>query len=148
MMPLISGARRALLTWLVALLAAGACAAADTRVALVVALIVVGGACRGNPETEKREHVTRGDAYVAQGKLPEAIIEYRAAVQLDAAYGEARFKLAEAYAKSNDPENAYPEYVRAADLLPTDTRAQLTAGQYLLLATRYEDARARARSVI
>ncbi len=45
MMPLISGARRALLTWLVALLAAGACAAADTRVALVVG----NGAYRESP---------------------------------------------------------------------------------------------------
>lgn len=105
-------------------------------------------ACSSDPGVEKRRLVERADTAVAQGKLAEAIIDYRAAVQIDATYGEARFKLAEAYAKSNNPEAAFPEYVRAADLLPDDPKAQLSAGQYLLLATRYEDARARARKVI
>lgn len=118
------------------------------RLVVVTLLAAAAAACSGDPETRKRDHVSRGDAYAAAGKLPEAIIEYRAAVQIDGAWGEARFKLAEAFARSNNPEGAYPEYVRAADLLPADTKAQLIAGQYLLLATRYEDARARARSVI
>ncbi len=116
--------------------------------AWTAAMAVTVAACGGDPATEKVAHVARADAYVAAGKLPEAIIEYRAAVQIDAAYGEARYKLGEAYAQSNNPEAAYPEYVRAADLLPDDPKVQLTAGQYLLLATRYEDARSRARKVI
>lgn len=112
------------------------------------AIVVTMAACGGDPATEKAAHVARADAFVSEGKLPEAIIELRAAVQIDPTYGEARYKLGEAYAKSNNPEAAYPEYVRAADLLPDDPKVQLTAGQYLLLATRYEDARSRARKVI
>lgn len=105
-------------------------------------------ACAGDPAEQRLEHVTRADAYMAEGKTPEAIIEYRAAIQIDPAYGEARFKLGEAYSKSGSPEAAFPEYVRAADLMPDDPKVQLIAGQYLLLATRYEDARARARKVL
>lgn len=114
----------------------------------VATLVACSAACSSDPAKEKQQHLTRGDAYAAQSQYPEAIIEYRSAVQIDPAFGRARFQLGEAYAKSKNPEAAYPEYVRAADLLPEEPKVQLIAGQYLLLATRYEDARARARKVI
>ena len=45
-------------------------------------------------------------------------MQYRNAVARDASFGEARFKLAGAYAETGDVKNALREYVRAADLLP------------------------------
>ena len=118
------------------------------RVAAMAACLALAGACSQDPDVEKQQHLTRGDAYAAEGKYPEAIIEYRAAIQIDPTFGRARFQLGEAYVRSGNPEAAYPEYFRAADLLPDDSKAQLIAGQFLLLATRYEDARTRARKVI
>ena len=67
---------------------------------------------------------------------------------MDARFGEARVKLAETYAKLGDHGSALSEYVRAADLLPENVDLQLTAGSYLLLAGKAEDARSRAESVL
>src|SRR5688572_22477195 len=92
--------------------------------AAVLALSFVTG-CSKDPEVAKREYATSGDAYVAQGKYAEAVVEYRNAVQQDPRFGEARYKLAEAYVKLNLPVEAYREYVRAADLMPDHVDAQL-----------------------
>ena len=105
-------------------------------------------ACQSDPAVQKQRYFESGNKYASENKISEAIIEYRNAVQIDASFGEARKKLAEAYAKSGDPQHAFDEYVRAADLLPDDTDLQLTAGLYLLAARRAEDAVARADGVL
>lgn len=109
--------------------------------ALVLAIGV--GACSNDPQVAKQQHLARGKEYVAQQKDNEAVIEFRNAVQLDARFGEARYALAEAYARLGDAPNAYREYVRAADLLD-DPDVQLKAGMLLLFGGRAEDAKARA----
>ena len=48
-------------------------------------------------------------------------MQYRNALQQDPRFGEARLKLADAYVQAGDPQSAYREYVRAADLLPETT---------------------------
>lgn len=111
--------------------------------ALVAAWLLSSG-CGKDPEVAKREYVKSGDAYAAQYKYREATLEYRNALALDPRFGEARSKLAAAYTKLGDAKGAYREYIRAADLLPADATAQLRAGEMLLLAHKYEDARARA----
>src|SRR5690349_14468429 len=90
---------------------------------VLTALVMV--ACGKDPGVAKREYMKSGDEYVAQGKLKEAILQYRNAVQQDQRYGEARFKLASLLEKTDDPQGAYREYVRAADLLPNDFDVQL-----------------------
>jgi len=105
-------------------------------------------ACSKDPEVAKREYVRSGDAYVTKQQYREAIVEYRNAVQQDVRFGEARSKLAEAYFQVGDIENAFREYIRAADLLPNDVTAQLKAGDMLLAAKRYEDAKARADAAL
>ena len=72
------------------------------------------------------------------------MIQYRNAVQQDSMFGEARLKLAEAYESLGDVNNARAEYVRAADLLPSNPDVQVRTASYLLLARRFEDAEARA----
>src|SRR5262249_50230351 len=75
------------------------------RTCLVVAALVAAtltGACSSDPETTKQRHLTRGREYFAQEKYAEAIIELRNAVQIDARFGEARYQLAEAYARTGD----------------------------------------------
>jgi tetratricopeptide (TPR) repeat protein len=92
--------------------------------------------------------VANGDRFVEAGRPQEALIEYRNAVDRDELWGEARFKLAEAYAATGQFEQAYREYVRAADLLPNDMTVQLKAATYLLLVGQYDDARSRAQRVL
>jgi len=104
--------------------------------------------CSADPEVAKREYLKSGNDYMAQGKTAEAIIQYRNAIQQDARFGEARFKLAEALWATNDRPGAYREYVRAADLLPRDDVAQVKAGQMNLAASQFEEARSRANKAI
>ena len=85
---------------------------------------------------------------MAQKKLPEAILEYKRAVQIDGKYGEARLKLADALMAANDPGHAYGEYIRAADLMPDDEATQLKASGILLFAGKFDDAEARADKVL
>lgn len=116
-------------------------------IVLATVLAVMVSACSKDPQILKQEHFSRGQDYMAQKKFNEAIIELRNAVQIDARFGEARYQLAEAYAQTGDAENAYREYVRAADLL-TDPDVQLKAGTLLLLGGRNDDAKARAEKVL
>jgi hypothetical protein len=64
--------------------------------AAAVSLTAAAG-CSKDPEVAKREYLESGDRYVAEKKFSEAAIEYRNAIQQDARFGEARFKLADVY---------------------------------------------------
>src|SRR5262245_53398903 len=98
-----------------------------------------GLACTGDPNTVKPRHNAKGNEYIARQKFKEAIIEYRGATQVDARFAEGRMKLGRAYEALGDDTKALSEYVRAADLLPDDAGAQITAGNHLVLAGYFED---------
>src|SRR5688572_18598462 len=119
-------------------------------VSLVLACSALVGAagCSKDPEVAKREYVASGDQYVEQKKYAEAVVEYRNAIQQDPKFGPARYKLAETYLKLNQPSDAYREFVRAADLMPDDTAAQLSAARMLLAGGRFLDAQTRAERVL
>jgi tetratricopeptide (TPR) repeat protein len=104
--------------------------------------------CSTDPSVRKQRHFERGNRYVEEQKLPEAVIEYRNALQIDQRFADARLKLAETYAQLRDGGNALKEYVRAADLLPDKQDVQLTAGSYLLAAGQVDSALARADAVL
>src|SRR5262245_51338473 len=112
-------------------------------VGLVLALSAV--ACK---KDDAASHVQKGDSYFNQGMFNESIVKYRRAIQLDGQLGETRSKLADAYARTNDRTGAIREYIRAGDLLPNDNEAQLKAGNSLLVIGRFEEARARAQTVL
>ncbi len=119
------------------------------RLALIASLCLgLVGACSTSPETTRDEHLQRADAFLAQNKPNEALIEYRNAVEADPRSATARQKLADAYVRSGKPKDALEQYVRAADLAPTDAALQLRAGQFLLLAGRHEDAKTRAEQTL
>src|SRR5579862_8269473 len=92
--------------------------------------------------------LARAQKFIEKKQDAEAIIEYRRALQKDATDGETRSKLAMAYTRTGDARNALRETVVAADLLPNDSEQQVRAGEFLLLARRYEDARARAERAL
>ena len=122
-----------------------------TRPAYLIPILlasVLSTSCARNPEVAKRAYLESGDRYFADKKYNEAIVQYRNAIQQDPRFGEARSKLADAYLHVNNPAGAYREYVRAADLLPANAESQLKAGQVLLLAGRFEDAKARADRIL
>jgi tetratricopeptide (TPR) repeat protein len=99
-------------------------------------------------ENVKRQHFENGVRLLEAKRYQEAVVELRNAVAADEAWGEARLRLADAYAESGQPELAYKTYVRAADLLPENPTAQVKAASYLLIARQFEDAAGRARRAI
>lgn len=116
-------------------------------ISLLALPLLVGSGC-ASKEASRDKHLKQGDSFVAQGKVQEAIVEYQAARQADPQSGMARKKLADAYIQTNQPAKALPEYVYAADLFPDDAQVQITAGQMLLLAGRFDDAIGRADKVL
>lgn len=108
-----------------------------------LSLLALAG-CAKDPEVAKREYLRSGDAYVAQQKLREAVVEYSNAVKQDPRFGEARLKLAQTHLELGDLGSAFQEYVRAADALPADADTQVKVGEMLLVARQYEEAASRA----
>jgi tetratricopeptide (TPR) repeat protein len=113
------------------------------QLALGTAVVLVAVAVAGCSRSAQ-SHLDRGDAYLKQGKIDAAVLEFRGAVQKDPMLAPARLKLADAYLRQGNGAGAFGEYVRAADLLPKDADAQLKAGSLLLMAGRAEEAKARA----
>ena len=101
-----------------------------------------------NSETAARQAFQSGNTYLSEHKYAEAIIEFRKAIQLDPRFGEARYKLAEAYVNIGDTVAAYSEQIRAADLLPDNMDAQLKAATYLLASGQFRDAKTRVLRVL
>jgi len=115
------------------------------RFVIVACLAVAIGGCT---KLKAGDHVRRGNTYFDEKKFPEAVIEFRAALQGNPKLGDVRLKLGEAYLRVNNPRGALGEYVRASDLLPKNVDAQLKAGGLLLLAGQFEDAKARAERAL
>jgi tetratricopeptide (TPR) repeat protein len=116
--------------------------------ALVACSTLCAIGCSKDPEVAKREYLASGDAYVAQKKYAEAVVEYRNAIQQDPRFGQARYKLAEAYVELNQPVDAYREYIRAADLLPNDIDVQVKAARVLMAGGQFLDAQSRAEKAL
>jgi len=115
---------------------------------LLAALVFSASACGHDRDEAKQSAIERGDAYATEQKYGEAIIEFRKSIAEDASFGPARLKLAEVYEVTGNYPEALREYVRAADLMPESVVAQLKAGQMLLAARQYSEARARAEAIL
>ena len=87
------------------------------------------------------DHVARGDAYLAAKQYPQAIIEYRNAVQADPKLGMAHMRLGDAYLAIPDAGNAARAYLTAAQLMPESVDAQVNAGNMMLLGGLFDNAR-------
>lgn len=115
---------------------------------LAGAVVMVGLLATAGCSKSAGDYLKSGDEFAAAGKTREALIEYRNAVNKEAANGEARLKLAETHEKLGEIPQAFREYIRAADLLPKDAKLQIKAGTLLLLAGRNEDAKVRAERAL
>lgn len=113
------------------------------RVALFGALagVLALAGCQ-NDEAKLAEHMTRGDAYMEDGKTSEAVIEYKNALQLAPNDSKAHFGLAQAYMANKEPQKAYWELQETVRLDGTNLDARLALGQFLLLGRIEEFERA------
>jgi len=100
------------------------------------------------PHQKRDAFVAKGDALFKARKYVEASIEYRKALQQDPRYAIGYDKLGDAFLRSADAKGALSSYVRASDIAPTDIGINLKAGNLLLVARRFQDAKTRARNVL
>lgn len=112
--------------------------------AFLVAVAIGGAACSRDAEIVKQEYLRNGDRFFAEKNYQAAIVEYRNAVKQDPKFGRARHRLAQAYLQVDDKSRALAEFVRAADLLPTDLVAQLDAARVLIRSGQLQDGKTRA----
>ena len=117
------------------------------RVIGALASAVLLNACT-DPQVKKQQYFESGNSYFDKKMYGEAIVEYRNAVALDATFGEARKKLAQALTHTGDAPAALGEYVRAADLLPNDVETQVDTGTLLLGARKPQEALQRAEAAL
>lgn len=113
--------------------------------ALTTCLVLLG--CQDDA-TKLKEHMDRGDAYVEQNRLREAIIEYKSALQLDPNDGSAHYKLAHAFLRSQKAREGFWELRETIRLDPSNHDAKLEFSQLAILAGEKDEALAQASSVV
>jgi tetratricopeptide (TPR) repeat protein len=86
----------------------------------------------GDEASERATHLERGDAYVAEEKFPEAIIEYKNVLRIDPNDPAAHYGLALAYLATENARQAFWELQETVRLEPANHEARLRYGQFLL----------------
>ncbi|MEO6239252.1 MAG: tetratricopeptide repeat protein, partial [Vicinamibacterales bacterium] len=117
-------------------------------IAAFAVLAIVSSGCSRDTERAKREYVDRGERYMKDKNVDAAIIEYRNALQQDPRFAEAYRKLSTAYLTRGDGADALRASTAAAGLAPDLPEAQIEAGNLLLLAGRFDDAKSHAQRAL
>ena len=116
------------------------------RLALLLVALVA-PACQSR-QAKIEHHQKQGDAYLAQKKTAEAIIEYKNVLQIDPNQAAAHYGLAKAYLASNKLRDGYWELRETARLDPKNLEARLQYGQLARLAGDLDEAEKQADDVI
>ena len=94
------------------------------RCALIVgfsALVLT--ACSRDPNVRKQRYFKSGQKYFAEGRYPEAAIQFQNAIQLDGRFAAAHYQLARTYLQLRDGQHAYLETRRTLELQPDNYKA-------------------------
>jgi Tfp pilus assembly protein PilF len=107
---------------------------------LAAVAVMIATGCSKDPQTAKREYVRSGDAYAAKKQFKQAVIQYRNAVQVDAKFGEAREKLADAYFQLGAVENAVAEVENAIRRAPDRSASYSSLGALQMIRGNRDEA--------
>src|SRR5215467_11106216 len=104
----------------------------DSGVLLLAGLLLLGGiGCAPSPEAKKLKAVERGEQYLKKGKLNEAVIEFRTALQIDQNFVPAAQGLGRAYAAKSWYGDAVREFQRSQKLSPDSLSLAIDLGRAL-----------------
>jgi tetratricopeptide (TPR) repeat protein len=90
---------------------------------LVTPLLFLLAACNTDPKAASKKYVDNGNKYFNRGKYKEASIMYRRALNKDARYGEAWYRLGLTNLQLGIPLEAVRSFSRAHELDPANTDA-------------------------
>src|SRR6266700_6406698 len=115
---------------------------------LTVLALVAMTACGQSPEAKKQKALARGEQYLKDGKLNEAIIELRTALQADQNYLPAVHALGRAYIAKSWYGDAARELQRAQKLAPDSLPIAADYGRVLAQAGAWKEAEAQAALIL
>jgi len=110
--------------------------------------LLVGIGCTQSTDAKKQKALERGDQYLKQGKLNEAIIEFRTALQVDQNFGPAAHGLGRAYAAKSWYGDAIRELQRAQKLAPDSLPVAVDLGRAQIQAGAAKDAETQAAFIL
>ncbi len=110
-------------------------------VAAVCVLAALLTGCSGNPNEKKQKYLESGQRYFDKGQYAEAEIQFKNAIQVDARFAAAHFKLAQAAMKLGDGETAYQELSTTIQIEPDNYDAQLDLANLLILYRQFSEAK-------
>ena len=90
-------------------------------------VLAVSVSCSRDPNVIKARYLQNGNKYFERGKYKEASIMYRTALQKDAKYGEAYYRLALTDLKAKQPYAAVMSFRRAVELLKPNQPERMDA---------------------
>jgi tetratricopeptide (TPR) repeat protein len=98
--------------------------------------------------TKLKEHLARGEEHEKAGRIPEAQIEYRSALQIDPNHADAHYKLAHAYLRGRKVREGFWELRETVRLDAKNYPAKLEFAQLAILAGELEEALKQADLVV
>lgn len=101
---------------------------------LLLFAFIIGTGLTGCTSQSVQKHLTRGEEYLRTRKFQEAVMEFRAAADLNKESSEAHWGLARAYENSGQFSETVDELRRTVELKPDNLEAQTKLGNYFLLA--------------
>jgi tetratricopeptide (TPR) repeat protein len=81
----------------------------------------------------KQKHIARGEEYLQKRKFQEAVMEFRAAADIDKTSAEAHWGLARSFENLGQLNETVENLRRAVELNPDNLEAKTKLGNYLLL---------------
>ena len=121
-------------------------------VVLLIGVLLFAYGCSGDTTAKKMAFVQRGDAYFADGKYAEAILEFKNAIQLDPEDAQAFYKLGLALLKRgsgpSDLQEAFHSISKSVKFDATNLEAQLKLGEFFLLSRKFDKAQEKAELVL
>ncbi len=110
------------------------------RFAAALAILLAATVASAGPAERAADHRQRAAGLVEQGKLQEAALELRNAVQLEPRNPEGHRALGEVYLKLQDGAAAMRAYLDVVSLDPQDGESRLRVAGFYLLGRRFRDA--------
>ena len=110
----------------------------------VVAVCFLGAlltGCSRDPNVRKQKYLESGERYFDKGQYKEAAIQFENAIQVDARFTEAHYKLAQTAMKLQQWPGAYQELVKTVELQPDHYAAHLDMANLLIANRQLSDAK-------
>src|ERR1035438_9212212 len=104
-------------------------------------LMVLFTACSRDPNVRKQKYLESGQRYFDKGQYREAAIQFENAIQVDARFTDAHYKMALTAIKLGQGPTAYQELATTIQQQPDQYAAHLDMANLLILGLQYNEAK-------